>query len=250
MARQLPSVRNQQIFGEVRYQNRSHRVVAADYEMSAARVGEIVEQVEDWLQQSTPRWMSVADRQQQVLAVYRQHCDRLDSLCGALVARAEVLLSYDDSETVRIQSGEHTTVTRRGPQMAAQRLYLTVMQLSRARFEATIALAQLELHKTDPQDDLTSPPDSVLAPEPVAESETAVESSQAVHATAETANGSDLSTAPPTQPSASKTASSAPWRAERQERPKPAKAERHPARSWLTEAIADGFNEPLSPIPR
>jgi hypothetical protein len=78
MIQAMPSERNQAIFRAVRIAGRSLREVAADFEISVARVTEICKQVEQWYKATMGDWLREQSPEERLVLTCRLHLERLD----------------------------------------------------------------------------------------------------------------------------------------------------------------------------
>ena len=78
MKRSLPSEQNFTIYHEVTFGGYSLREAAAMFQISATRIAEICQQIEDWYEQSTPEWARDYDPELKALAAWRMTLVGLD----------------------------------------------------------------------------------------------------------------------------------------------------------------------------
>jgi hypothetical protein len=148
MSLPVPSPRNVEIHQLVTYDGYSLRQVAAIHELSANRVVEIVQQVERWYRESTPDWAAGLAREQQAIAAWRVHAERLQHLyCETMQAWRE----SQGKQTIEQQrwgggGATSTTMTRFGD----VRYLSQASRISRETAQAAVSFAKLPARWFDP----------------------------------------------------------------------------------------------------
>lgn len=183
-----PSARNMEIFSQVTYCQRSWRDVAAEHNISPARVGQIVSHVASWLQENQPSFVTTEDRQKQLMLTYHTHQARLEHWIGVNVRRASELLSPEECVTATAQHSGMQVRTTSGLHLEATKLFATAQRLSREQMNASVALCKVEFVKPEEAAAVViTPPSGGLALATELPVDETIEEAECVAATAEIA---------------------------------------------------------------